>query len=96
MSLYLIVSITISRESLMTGNVLCSHVSVRGRMPTLLQGPGCNFWNGMGCPLVVHYEEDSQSVHTLRYYCNIMRTQNGGYYMLVFALCLVDIVFVLY
>ena len=25
-------------------------MSVRGRMPTLLHGPGCNLGNGSGCP----------------------------------------------
>ena len=41
-------------------------VSVRGRMPTLLHGPGCSLreWYGM----VVHYLADLQSVHGLRYY----------------------------
>jgi len=33
-------------------------VSVRGRMPTLLLGPGCNLGSGRGCPLVVHYWAD--------------------------------------
>jgi len=53
----------ISRESKTTRNVLWSRVSVclsvcvcvRGRMPTLLHGPGCNLGRGRGCPLVVHY-----------------------------------------
>jgi len=44
--------------------------------------------NGMGCPLVVHYWEDSQSVHGLRCYGNITRNISE-YYMLVLALCLV-------
>jgi len=26
-------------------------LSVRGRMPTLLHGPGCNLGRGRGCPL---------------------------------------------
>ena len=33
-------------------------LSVRGRMPTLLNGPGCN----LGCHLAVHYWADLQSV----------------------------------
>jgi len=41
----------ISRESKVT--LVC--VSVRGLMPTLLRGPGCNLGSGRGCPLVVHY-----------------------------------------
>jgi len=38
-------------------------VSVPRRMPTLLHGPGCNLGNGRGCPLVVHYWADLQSMH---------------------------------
>jgi len=68
---------------------LCVCVSVRGRMPTLLHGPGCNLGNGMGCPLVVHYWAVLQSVNGLRCYGNITRTRNVSEYMLVLALCLV-------
>jgi len=32
--------------------------------------------NGMGCPLVVHYWADLQSVHGFRCYDNIARMQN--------------------
>jgi len=49
-------------------------VSVRGHMPTLLHGPGCNLGRGSGCPLVVHYWTDLQTVHGLRCYGNITRT----------------------
>ena len=34
-------------------------------MPTLFDGPGCNLGNARGCPLVVHYWADLQSVHEL-------------------------------
>ena len=44
----------------------------------------------MGCPLVVHYWADLQSVHGLRYYGNITRTRNVSEYMLVLDLCLVE------
>ena len=42
------------------------------RIPTLLHGPGCNLvkWY-RGCPLVVHYWVDLQSVHGIRCYDNI-------------------------
>ena len=40
-------------------------------------------------PLVVHYWADMQSVHGLRCYGNIARTQNVSEYMLVLALILV-------
>jgi len=49
-------------------------LSVRGRTPTLLHGPGCNLGRGRGCPLVVHFWADLQSVHGLRWYGNITRT----------------------
>ena len=52
---------------------LCVCLS-RGRMPTLLHGPGCNLGSGRGCSLVVHYWVDLQSVHGLRCYGNITRT----------------------
>ena len=63
----------ISRESYTTRNVLWSRASVcvclsvcllyvRGRMPTLLHGPGCNLWSGRGCPLVMHYWADGFAV----------------------------------
>jgi len=64
-------------------------LSVRGRTPTLLHGPGCNMGSGRGCPLVVHYSADLQSGHGLRCYGNITRTRNVSEYMLVLALCLV-------
>ena len=55
--------------------------------------PDVTLGNGMGCRLVVHYWEDSQSVHGLRYYGNITQTRNvSEYYMLVLALYLVYIV----
>jgi len=55
---------------------VCVCVCVRGRMPTLLHGPECNvpvdfpYWSGRGCPLVVHYWADLQSVHGLCCYGN--------------------------
>jgi len=54
-------------------------LSVRGRMPTLLHTVhrlGCNVGNGRGCPLVMQYWADLQSVHGLRCYDNIARTRN--------------------
>ena len=64
----------ISRESYTTRNVLWSPtsvcVSVRSCTPTLLHEPGCNLRSGRGCPLVVHYWTDLQSVRGLRCYVN--------------------------
>ena len=68
---------------------LSVYPSVRGRMPILLHGPGCNLAIGRECPLVVHYWADLQSVHALRCCGNITRTRNVSEYMLVLALCLV-------
>ena len=48
-------------------------LSVHGRMPTLLHGPGCNLGHGKGGPLVVHCWADLQSGHGLRCYGNITR-----------------------
>ena len=47
-------------------------LSVRGRMLTVLHGPGCNLGSGRGCPLLVHYLADLQSVYGMRCYGNIM------------------------
>jgi len=52
---------------------VCVCLSVRGRNPTLLHGPGCNLGSGTDCPLVVHCWADLQSVHGLRCYGNITR-----------------------
>jgi len=65
-------------------------VSVRGRMPTLLLGPGVTWGSGRGCLLVVHCWADLQSRHGLLCYGNITLTRNVSEYMLVFALCLVS------
>ena len=46
-------------------------MSVHGRIPTLLHGPGCNLENGRGAPIVVHYWADLQSVHGFHCYDNI-------------------------
>jgi len=47
-------------------------VSVHGRMPTLFTDPDVTWGSGRGCPLVVHYWADFQSVHGMRCYDNIM------------------------
>jgi len=50
-------------------------VSVRRRM-LLLHGPRCNLGElYRGCPVVVQYWADLQSVHEFRYYDNIARTR---------------------
>jgi len=61
-------------------------------MPTLLHGTGCNLGSGRGCSLVAHCWADLQSVHGLRCYGNITRTQNVSEYMLILALCLIILV----
>ena len=51
--------------------------------------PDVTWRSGRGCPLLVHYWADLQSVHGLCCYGNITRTRNVSEYMLVLALCLV-------
>ena len=65
---------------------LCVCVSIRGRMPTLSHGPGCNLGSGRGCPLVVHNWADLQSVHGFRCYDNIAPNAKCQR-VLVLALC---------
>ena len=72
---------------------LCVCVSVRGRMPAVLHGPGCNLGSRRGCPLVVHCWADLQSGHGLCCYGNVTRTRNVSEYMPVLALCPVYLVF---
>jgi len=49
-------------------------VSVRRHMPTLVYGRNLGEW--YGCPLVVRYWADLQSVHGFRSSDNIARTRN--------------------
>jgi len=83
---------TFSFGALSLRNVLWSRASVclyvRGHMPTLLHGPGCNMGNGRECLLAVHYWMALLSVHGLCCYGNITRTRNVSLYTLVLALCL--------
>jgi len=53
---------------------VCVCLSVHGRTPTILHGPGCNLGAWQRLPLVVHYWADLQSGHGLRCYGNITRT----------------------
>ena len=57
--------------------------------PHYCTDPDVTWQSGRGCPLVVHYWADLQSVHGLRCYGNITRTRNVREYMHVLALCLV-------
>ena len=76
---------------------LCACVSVRGRMPTLLHGPGCNLGSGRDASLVVHYWVGLQSGHGLRCYgMATTRTRNVSEYMLVLAVCLVNLLFIFF
>ena len=52
------------------------------------RGPGCNLGNGTGCPVVVYYWADLQSVHGFRCYDNIAPNVKCPP-VLVLALCLV-------
>ena len=57
--------------------------------PHYCRDPDVTWKSGRGCPPVVHYWADLESVHGLRCYGNIKRTRNVSEYMLVLALCLV-------
>ena len=50
---------------------MCLLAAVR---PHYCTDPDITWGSGRGCPLVVHYWVDLQSVHVLRCYSNIMRT----------------------
>jgi len=67
---------------------LCVCLSAPRRIPILLHGSRCNFENGSGCPLVVHYWADLQSVHGFRCYDNIAPNAKCQR-ILVLTLCLV-------
>jgi len=63
------------------------YLSVCRRIPTLLHYPDVTLENGRGCPLVVHYWADLQSVHGFRCYDNIAPNAKCQR-VLVLALCL--------
>ena len=76
----------------------CGHARVCVCLSVCLSAAACPHYctdpdvtrgSGRGCPLVVHYWADLQSVHGLRCYGNITRTRNVSEYTLVLALCLV-------
>jgi len=54
--------------------------------PHYCTDPDVAWGSGRGCPIVVHYCADLQSLHGLRCYSNITRTRNVSEYMLVLAL----------
>ena len=65
----------ISRESKTTRNVMWSRTSVclsAAACPHYCTDPDVTWGNGRGCPLVLHYWADLQSVHGMRCYGNIM------------------------
>ena len=75
----------------------CGYVRLRVCVSVCLSAAAClqcctdpdvTWGNGSGCPLVVNYWTDLQSMHGLRCYGNITRTLNVIEYMLVLALCL--------
>jgi len=59
-------------------------------MPTLLMDPDVSWGNGRGCPLVVHYWADLQSVHGFRCHNNIAPNAKCQR-VLVLGVCLVYI-----
>jgi len=61
------------------------HACLSASIPTLLHGPRCKLGSGRGCHLVVHYWAYLQSVHGLRCYVNITRTQNVSEYTFLYS-----------
>jgi len=80
------------RRKMYCGHVrLCVHVCLSAAACLYYcTDPDVIWRSGRGCPLLVHYGADLQSVHGLRCYGNITRTQNVSEYMLVLAVCLVN------
>jgi len=50
--------------------------------------PDVTWRNGTGCPVVVHYWSDLQSVHVMRCYDNIARTRNVSECSVTLHICL--------
>ena len=65
---------------------LCVCLSVPGRIPTLLHGPGVTWGNGRRCPLAVNCWADLQSVHGFRCYDSECLYSLYGRFKLVLAL----------
>jgi len=89
-------SIITFRVSRRRREIYCGH----SRLCVCLSAAAClhyctdldvTWWSGRGCPLVVHYWTDLQSVHGLRCYGNITRTRNVSEYKLVLAVCIVSL-----
>jgi len=80
-----------TRKVLWSPASVCVSLSVcpRPHAHTIAADPDVTWGSGRGCPLVVHYWADLQSVHGLHCYGNITQMQNVSKYMLVLAVCLV-------
>jgi len=74
---------------------LCVCLSVLHRIRTLLHRRGCNLGNGRGCPLVVNYWEDLQSLRGFRCYDNIAPNAKCQR-VLVLPVCLFNFAFFTY
>ena len=81
----LFIAFRVSREMYSGHASVC--VSVRCCIPTLLYctDPDVTWGNGRGCPLVVHYWADLQSLHGFRCYDNIARTRDVS--QCLYSLC---------
>jgi len=73
-------------------------LSVRGRMPPLLHGPGCNSGGVVedAPPLCTIWRICNRGTYGLRCYGNITRTRNISEYTLALALCLVLVLYSFY
>ena len=70
-SLHLAWGVAEAKSVVVTAVCVSVRLSVPHSTPGLLHWPRCKLRNGRGCPLVVHYWADLQSVHGFRYYDNI-------------------------
>ena len=87
-SLHFAWGVTAAKCILVTRTRICLRLSVPRHISTLLNGPGCNLGEWYGCPLVVHYWADLQSVQGFHCYDNTVPNAKCQR-VLVVSLCLV-------
>jgi len=94
LALCLLITFRVSRRR---REMYCGHARLSVSVSVCLSAAACPHYctdpdvtwgSRRGCPLVVHYWADLQSVHGLRCYGNITRTRNVSEYMLVLSVCL--------
>jgi len=76
---YHVITFQVSRRlcEMYSGHTVCVSLWLSlAAFPHYCTNPDVTWENGRGCPLVVRYWVDLQSVHGLRCYGNIARTRN--------------------